>query len=44
MLKTDDPDEEIPELVHTGSIIRDFDNDRTAVPHTERYSDKYYTS
>ena len=25
----DDPDEEIPEILPSGSIIRDFDNDRT---------------
>jgi S-DNA-T family DNA segregation ATPase FtsK/SpoIIIE len=29
----DDPDEDIPELISKGSIIRDFDNDGASVPH-----------
>ena len=33
--ETDDLDEDIPEIVSTGSIIRDFDNDRSAIAHTE---------
>jgi len=33
--ETDDLDEDIPEIVSTGSIIRDFDNDRPAIAHTE---------
>jgi DNA segregation ATPase FtsK/SpoIIIE, S-DNA-T family len=33
--ETDDEDEEIPETISTGSIIRDFDNDKSAVSHTE---------
>lgn len=32
---TDDLDDEIPEIVSTGSIIRDFDKDKSAIPHTE---------
>ena len=31
----EDSDEEIPELVSTGSIIRDFDNDISVMPHSE---------
>jgi DNA segregation ATPase FtsK/SpoIIIE, S-DNA-T family len=33
--ETDDLDEDIPKIVSTGSIIRDFDNDRSAIAHTE---------
>ena len=33
--ETDDEDEEIPEIISSGSIIRDFDNDKSAVSHTE---------
>jgi len=31
----EDLDEEIPEVVSTGSIIRDFDNDRSSIPQGE---------
>ena len=31
----EDMDDEIPDLVPAGSIIRDFDNDRSAIPHAE---------
>jgi DNA segregation ATPase FtsK/SpoIIIE, S-DNA-T family len=31
----DDLDEDIPEIIPSGSIIRDFDNDTSTVPHTE---------
>jgi len=34
-LETDDLDEEIPEILPTGSIIRDFDNDKPVTPHDE---------
>jgi S-DNA-T family DNA segregation ATPase FtsK/SpoIIIE len=30
----EDLDEEIPEVISTGSIIRDFDNDKSTVPHS----------
>ena len=33
--ETDDLDEETPELIPTGSIIRDFDNDSSPVAHAE---------
>jgi S-DNA-T family DNA segregation ATPase FtsK/SpoIIIE len=31
----DDLDDTIPDLLHTGSIIRDFDNDKSAISQTE---------
>ncbi len=31
----DDTDDEIPDLVSTGSIIRDFDNDKSSIAHAE---------
>jgi S-DNA-T family DNA segregation ATPase FtsK/SpoIIIE len=31
----DDTDDEIPDLVSTGSIIRDFDNDKSPIPHSQ---------
>jgi len=34
-LETDDLDEEIPEILPTGSIIRDFDIDKPVTPHDE---------
>jgi S-DNA-T family DNA segregation ATPase FtsK/SpoIIIE len=33
--ETEDLDDDIPEVLSTGSIIRDFDNDKTGIPHTE---------
>jgi S-DNA-T family DNA segregation ATPase FtsK/SpoIIIE len=33
--ETEDLDEDIPEVLSTGSIIRDFDNDKTGIPHDE---------
>ncbi|MGD0756864.1 MAG: DNA translocase FtsK 4TM domain-containing protein [Bacteroidales bacterium] len=33
--ENEDLDENTPELLSTGSIIRDFDNDRSAIPHSD---------
>ncbi len=33
--EADDLDEDIPEIVSTGFIIRDFDNDKSAIPNTK---------
>ena len=42
-LEPDDTEEEIPEVLTSGSIIRDFDNDGEVIPPV-RGSDKYNTS